>query len=310
MRRLIEKRLLRHFGIKDQGTFYSPVYRDFQEDVKFSVENKQMLCLSGDIGSGKSMLFNSVVADLEDVQFVYVRNFAKEKLTISSIINAMIYELSNESPRRDLEARSRQLQRIAGKKAVDEKKQICMVIEEAHRLHANTLRALKELREMDFAGVSPLFSIVVIGHPELVAKLESRKEAHYRSHVVELNEANGWMQLNERKRYIRMVFGKSAIDKTAADRIAALCKVPLEIDHYIEKKMKEARRAGKKVLDAEVIAPSLKELYRAAGISYNEIAKEAGLGKTTVYEAVNNAGHKESDKVQKAIQKLQNRKAS
>jgi type II secretory pathway predicted ATPase ExeA len=311
MRRLIEQRLLRHFGIQKQEIYWSPAMEEFKDEIVFSVENNQMLTLSGAIGSGKSMLLNSATAYLPEVTFVYVQNYFKEKMTISSIMNALIYDLSDESPRRDLEARSRQVLRITGKKFVGEGKLICLVIEEAHRLHANTLRALKELREGSFMGKSPLFSVILIGHEELQAKLESRKEAYWRSQIMELNENSGWMTLKERLSYVKHIFGQ-AITDDARKRIVSICKTPLQIDFYIENKMREARRAGKRQLDGDVIKPTPLEVYEAnkGSVSYNEIAKEMGVSKSTAFDAVNVPNHNLSDAALKAVSKLTQRKAS
>lgn len=308
MRRLIEKRLLKNFGLEDMGFFWSRTMEEFKEEIIFSIKNNQMLAISGEIGAGKSILFNEAVSELKDkTRFVYVQNYFKEHVNISSIINALIYDISNESPKRDLEARSRQALRIIGKKTVNENQNICLVVEEAHRLHANTLRALKELREAAFAGRSNLFSVVLIGHPELMAKLESRKEAYLRSQTVELNENSGWMNFNERVTYIKKVFGE-AIDDTARKRIAALHRFPLEIDFYVESKMREARKAGKKKLDAETIQPSAAEIKEAHGISLKEIADESGLGKTTVHDVLHSATHAKAPEVKAAIERLVSQK--
>jgi type II secretory pathway predicted ATPase ExeA len=307
MRRTIQKSLLKRFGLEKLGFFWNRTCLEFKGDIIDAIEQNQMLCLAGAVGAGKSLLFNTSIAGMDDIQFVHIRNYFKEKLNIAGIMNAMIYDLSDESPRRDLEARSRQLVKIAGKKYVSEKIKICLIIEEAHRIHANTLRALKELRESSFADISPLFSVILIGHPELVTKLESRKEAYWRSQLLEMNEANGWFTLKERLMYIKRVFGE-AITQKARERIIILQKSPLAIDFYVEAKMKEAQKAGKRIIDEEVVQPSNRELKEACEISLKEIAAEVGLGKSTVHNAVNDEEHPHADAVKKAINKLNTQK--
>lgn len=70
--------------------------------------------------------------------------------------------------------------------------------------------------------------------------------------------------------------------------------------------MKEARKAGKKVLDNEVIKPTAKELYEAnkSKISLRDIAKEINMSPTTVHDAINNSEHKYNEAVSDAIAKL------
>ena len=305
MRKLIESRLLQNFGLFSQPAYWSVIMEGFKKDICNAIKNNQLLIISGAIGSGKTMLFSTSISTLPEVTFVSVRNYYKEHITISSIINALIYDLSDENPKRDLEARSRQVIRLIGKQFVGQGKLICLIIEEAHRLHPNTLRQLKELREADFMGKSPLFSVVLIGHEELQSKLESRKEAYWRSQIMELNESNGWMTVEERNNYITKIY-QHAITPEARQRIISICKSPLEIDFYIENKMKEARKAGKKVLDNEVIKPTAKELYEAnkSKISLRDIAKEINMSPTTVHDAINNSEHKYNEAVSDAIAKL------
>lgn len=311
MRRVIERRLLSHFGLAGMPEYHSAVTRQFLDDVKHAVFHNQMLVLSGEVGMGKSMLFRDAVAQSKElVTYVFVRNFFKEKLTIANILNAIIYELGNgENPRRDLEARSTQCVRMMGGHKFDTNKSICLVIEEAHRLHANTLRAMKELREAEFRGVSPLFSVVLIGHPALVEKMQSRREASLRSHFVALTERNGWMTLRERIAYLSTVFG-GAIEQSTRRRIAAFKFTPLEMDDFVEATMRKARELNKKVIDEQLVQPTNRELREAYGLSLAQIAEEAGLAKSTVHDAINNDQHRDSKAVRTAMEKLQARHSS
>jgi type II secretory pathway predicted ATPase ExeA len=287
--------------------FWNQTCQELKGDIVDAIEQNQMLCVAGAVGSGKSILFNTSIAGMDDVIFVHVRNYFKEKLNIAGIMNALIYDLSDEATRRDLEARSRQLIKIVGRRHVTDKMKICLVIEESHRIHANTLRALKEIRESSFADITPLFSVILIGHPELVTKLESRKEAYWRSQLLEMNEANGWFTIKQRISYIKRVFGE-AITQKARERISILQKSPLAIDFYVEAKMREARKAGKRIIDEEVVQPTTRELKEACENSLKEIAAEIGLGKSTVHNAINDEGHPHAEVVRSAINKIQSQK--
>jgi len=305
MIQIIEKSLLRHFGIEKMNYFWSQAMEEKKEDIEFAVRNNQMLVISGAVGSGKTCLFDAAKSALstENVKFVYVSNYFKEHVNIASIINALILDLSDESPRRDLEARSRQVTRICGKKHVNEGVLISLVIEEAHRIHPNTLRAIKELRESSFAGKSPLFSVILIGHPQLQSSIESRKEAFWRCQTMELNESNGWMNYKERSNFLKVVFG-AAITKEAREKVASFIKNPLEMVFYIKKKMVEAKKAGKRIIDSEVVVTSLLELKEAQNLSLNEIAKEAGVSKSTVFDVLHKENHPQKETVKIAIEKL------
>jgi hypothetical protein len=272
-----------------------------------------MIALSGAVGMGKTCLFNKAAAELtadpdKSPIFIYVRNFYKEKLTIGGIMTAIILDLSDEAPRRDLEARSRQVTRLMGVAHVRHKRNICVVIEEAHRLHYNTLRSIKELREAAFDGVSPLFSCVVIGHPELAMKLEHRKEVYWRSALLDFSESNGWMTFRERNTYLKNVYG-DAIEAKPRERIAALMKAPLQMDFFIREQMEKAYHAGRNKITEECLDLTPLELKKALGVSLGEIATEAGIGKTTVHEALMGLGSDKTKKaVEAALEKLSNQK--
>lgn len=310
----IDRRLLRKFGLEKMGFFHSKTCRMFQEDIEDGFLNNKLLVIAGEIGAMKSSLFHLAMGNHEnECKFVFVRNLYKEMINISSIMNAMIYQLSSENPRRDLEARTDQLTRIVGEEVVNRKSNVVVVIEEAHRLHNSIFRALKELRELSYRGQQNLFSIVLIGHPQLVTTVSSRKEAYWRSSIIEMNEANGWMTFDERVSYIRNVFGH-AITPDAAKTIASLCRMPLEIVHYVGAKMAEANRTGKTVLDSEVVKPTNSELAKASNLSIRSIAKAAGLGVATVQQHLHQPDSKFSDSIRAAINHLraenENRKSA
>jgi type II secretory pathway predicted ATPase ExeA len=285
------------------GNYYSKACESFCDDIEDGFLNKKMVVLAGPVGTMKSSLFELCANNQESIcEFIYVSNLFKERVNIASIMNAIIYSLSDESPKRDLEARTMQLRRVLGETVVNNKKTVVVVIEEAHRLHNSIFRAIKELREMTYKGSKNLFSVVLIGHPSLITNVETRKEALWRSTIIEMNERNGWMTFGERVNYIKEVFGKS-ITPEAGKTIAIICKVPLQIVDYVEKKMTEARKAGKSVIDEDVVKPTIGEQMQAYNLSVRMVAQEANLGVATVHSTLN-VTNKFTPRVQAAINRL------
>ncbi len=299
----IKKSLQKHFGF-EQGFYWNKTLDEFREDIIDAIRNNQMLAIIGAAGAGKNVLYDAAIKLMkENIVYVNVRNYYKEKLDISSIINAVIYDISEETPRRDLEARSRQFVRLVGKKKVNENILISVLINEGHRIHANTYRALKELRETTFNGIGPLFSVIITGHPELAEKIEGRKEVLWRCQTLDLKEKNNYYTYQQRVAYINKVFGR-AVNDDAARRIAAICFYPLEINFYIEQKMEEAKKAGKKIIDGEVVKPTNKQLKEALNLSLKDIADESGFAKTTIHDILVSPEHPKSDEVRLAIERL------
>ena len=79
-------------------------------------------------------------------------------------------DLSDETPRRSGEARSWQVQRILGE-ASRGGQRVVLLIDDAHVLHHQTLRALKRLLELSWAGRSPLLGIVLLGQHDRTASI-------------------------------------------------------------------------------------------------------------------------------------------
>jgi len=311
----MKQSLLQSFGIDKLGYFRSPTTQRFHKDIAAAINQNDMIAIAGGVGTGKTELFKDVRRkyalhpDTEPI-FVYIRNFNKDRLNISGIMWEFINAVSAESPKRDSGARSLQFIRLAGDLVVNQNRKVCIVIEESHRLHYNTLRSLKELREAEFNGITPLFSVVLIGHPELAIKLEKRKEVYWRSTLLTLNEASGWMNFSERVLYLQSRFG-DAITPGAREKIAALNRVPLQMDVFVKKCMIEAHAAGLDKLTEECIEVSLSAIKEALEVSLADIANEAGIGKTTVSDVLNNRGTKKStEAVKGALDRLRNRKAN
>jgi len=283
------RQVLNHFGLNRLGTYRGENFQKAVGEIIDAINDNEMLAICGDPGTGKSTVFAEAVQCLRHNPdrapiFVKVNDWFRERLTIANIMNAIIEDLSREGPKRCLEARSRQCERILGEKAVSEHRKIVVVLEQGHRLHLNTLIALKELREATFAGHDRLCSVILLGHPELRAKIARRNEIALRTEFLMLDEAHGWMTFKERVKYIEAVYGE-AITEKARERIAFRKKTPLEIYYYLKEKMREEMQAGYDIIDEKAVEPTLFERKSDLKVSYNEIAKEANISKTAVSNA-------------------------
>lgn len=287
MENIIKKRTLRHFGVDPKGVYRGNMHELYVSDIKDAMYENKMIALIGSFGSGKSTIFDFVEQDFSHnagYRFVHVMNTNKEKLSINNITDAIIYDLSKESPNRSMEARTRQVTRIMGELHVNRGIKLCVVIENAHRLHANTLMAIKDLRESKYLGRHPLFSVALVGQGGLRNKLEKWEEVNWRTLILDL-ERGEWMNYQERVNYLKAVYGP-AITPDARERIALQTGTPLQMEFYLNEKMDEAMRAGKSTIDGEVIAPSLYERAQALknqyGLSQRKLADLSGMPPSTL----------------------------
>ena len=135
--------------------------------VTAAVNNSAMVSIIGRRGSGKTVAVRAALGD--DVQLVEPLRLTRNKLHMGDIESALVRDLSDESPRRSGEARSHQVRRILGTAA--QRGPVVLVIDDAHVLHHQTLRALKRLRELKWLGRSPLLGIVLIGQQDKTAAI-------------------------------------------------------------------------------------------------------------------------------------------
>lgn len=307
----MKKSTLEHFKLDNTGWHYSDKQEKVVSDLVETVKQKAMIALIGTAGTGKTELVRGMKKRFAMSQgtqpvFVHVRDKKDDNVRIGSILNAIIYDLDpSEKPRRDPEARGRQAVRILGSIAVAQNRKVCVVIEDAHRLHANTISALKLLREDDFNGVAPLFSVIMLGWPKLEQKLDARKDILWRCDKTVLNEANGWMLFEDRVQYLADVFGH-AIEAKTRGRIALYNQVPAQMDHYVKDKMEEGLRTGINIIDERLVKMSILERKEALNVSLQEIANVGGMGKSTVHDAISgNATQAKKDAVASALDKLE-----
>ncbi len=132
-----------------------------------AVSDRGMLSVVGERGIGKTTAIREALEGAS-ARIINVDPADRERLTIGDIEKEMIMALSDEKPRAGRVIRSKQLRRIVGE--ASRKNEIVLVIEEAHRLHGQTLRSIKTLREMEWMGERNLFTVVFVGQSDPMNK--------------------------------------------------------------------------------------------------------------------------------------------
>ncbi|HEQ72569.1 MAG TPA: ATP-binding protein [Spirochaetia bacterium] len=311
--------VLRHFGLNRLGHYNGATFKKAVSEVVDAIRDNEMLAIVGDPGVGKSTVFREAVRELTfnpdtAPTFIYVNDWFRERMTIANIMNAILEDLKVDNIRHCMEARSRQTVKALGEATgvhysrrsgrIEQTRQVSVVIEQGHRLHLNTLIALKELREATFAGRDRLCSVILLGHQDMKTKMMKRDEIALRTEFLMLDEDHGWMTLDERVRYIEAVYGK-AVTPEARKRIALRKRTPLEIQHYLQTKMRSDMLAGYDVIDKDAVEETIQEKYEALGVSYNAIANEAKMSKTTVSNVFKGKAEHLVPDVMKALENLE-----
>jgi type II secretory pathway predicted ATPase ExeA len=234
-----------------------------------------MVALVGESGSGKTTIRRYATDRMEQaeqkVRIIAPRCIDKTLLATSSICDAIIRDRSAETPRRTLEAKARQVEKILANSSRAGYSHVLM-IEEARGLAVNALKCLKRFWELE-DGYKKLPAIVLVGQIEMKNKPdESRnweaREAIRRIEVLELSPLGGGGEIAE---YLDIKFkrpGKgrrAVIDDSGCEALAARLRkrtrtevvysvaYPLLVNNWCRKAMNMAAELGADAAGAEVV---------------------------------------------------------
>ena len=129
----------------------------------------------GEVGCGKTTMRRAVIKDLFDigVQVIFPVIIDKARITAASLLDAIIMDVSEETPKRTMEAKSRQARTLLLNRKRSGLKQ-CLLIEEAHLMSIPAVKHLKQIWELE-DGYERLIGVVMIGQPELGARLDESR---------------------------------------------------------------------------------------------------------------------------------------
>lgn len=224
--------------------------------LSMAIQSRAMVSIVGERGMGKTEAIKAGLSGFK-ARIVTIRSADKARLLISDIEQAMIYDLGDEQPKRGREIRARQLRRILGEASA--KQDVVLVIEEGHRLHGNTLRALKTLREMDWMGHSELFTIVLVGQSDPMNKA-GVSEVRLRSDSVVMRG----LTMDEVAGYIQSTVGRMFTDE-AVNMVAEHSGTSnfLDLQALVVDLMGRSLAAGLDLVDGDVVARAM-DISRAA----------------------------------------------
>lgn len=167
--------------IRDSRDIYlAPDHRFLKEMMLDTARFGGFCAVYGEVGSGKSVMRKAVVHDLlaEEITVIFPVIVDKSRITPSSLIDAIIFDISEEPPKRTLEAKTRQAHRLLRNRAASGMKQV-LIVEEAHMLNVWAMKALKQIYELE-DGYRRLIGIVLIGQTELRHKLDEARHPEMR----------------------------------------------------------------------------------------------------------------------------------
>jgi type II secretory pathway predicted ATPase ExeA/DNA-binding XRE family transcriptional regulator len=268
--------------------------------VSMAAESRASVFIVGKRGDGKTESIKLALQNVKNAIDVQLISSEKEMIKISDIERALIIHCSPdpEKPepiKRTREIRARQVRRIVGEAAKNNN--IVLRLEEAHRMHHSTLRSLKTMREMEYHGMCPLFTIVLVGQFDSL-KQPGMDEVRLRTDTIKMRG----LTEKEIAAYIAGTVGahfeQEAVDALSRETKLADGREPsnfLTLQEILCDAMNEALKHGhKKVTALDVFTlcgGGIKELRIKAKMSLAEMSSESGVNKSTLHAVESGTAH-------------------
>lgn len=257
-----------------QDVFLAEDQQYIREAMHHTAKHGGFLAVIGESGSGKTTLRRDLIERVknEHITFIQPQCFDKGKLSAGLICDAIICDISTQVPKRSLEAKARQVKSLLTGSSEAGNSHV-LVIEEAHDLSIATLKYLKRFWEMEH-GFKKLLAIILIGQPELKARLDERqnyeaREVIRRCEIAQLEPLNGNLESYLALKFKRagkdlaQIFAPDAFDAIrtrlttrargpgAHDALSQM--YPLVVNRLVTRALNEAAMIGATSVDRAVI---------------------------------------------------------
>lgn len=255
--------------------FLSADQRYIREVLFATARHGGFVAVAGESGSGKTTLRRDMLDRIQreglPVVAIQPRSIDKGVLTASAICHAIIDDLNpGAKVPRSLEAQARAIERLLTESSRAGNSHV-LIIEEAHDLNIQTLKYLKRFWELE-DGFKKLLAIILVGQPELKAKLDERRNFEARE-VIRRCEIAELMPLdNVLEDYLRLKFKRVGADygalfapdaadgirqrltrpgKTTRDTVSMV--YPLTVNRLVVRALNLAAELGQPRVDANLI---------------------------------------------------------
>src|SRR5216683_269053 len=259
--------VMEHFGFVkslhpvayDDSAYHQHVFTDLQA----AIHEGGIVAFTGMVGSGKTVLLARMQHHLREggqIQGCESLVFDVQRVTLSTLKLALYYDLATEKDG-DITGKPEKSERALMKVMQRYQKPICLFIDDAHDLHGQTLRALKQMIEKTGRRGSRL-TLVLAGHPRLKHDLRrpAGEETGARTTVLEFEGIQG-----QQRRYITWLLEQSApavdageiLTAEALELLAKRLTTPLQIEHYLTRILEQAYRFGEKPVTPAIVEQTL-----------------------------------------------------
>jgi type II secretory pathway predicted ATPase ExeA len=197
----LDQETLRHFGLRtnpflndveaEEDVFQYKGHVQVTAAIRETIEQRGFLAISAPSGAGKTTIWDGIESEYglrNDVVLCKTCVKYKEKITPEHLTRALLYGLLGDdvTVQRDAEDRGRQLSSaLRALRTGSTERNAVLFIDDAHFCNPSVLRQLKTFYE-EKIGRFRLMSIILVGLPQLKAKLSAFPEVGNRIRLVEV----------------------------------------------------------------------------------------------------------------------------
>ncbi len=247
--------------------------------------DQAMVSILGPRGNGKTRAVRQALESCAQCQLVEVLRLDKKKVQISDIEAALADNLAPKGFNlgRTGETRTRRLRQVLGEAA--KHGPIVLMVDDAHELHPNTIRATKRLRELVWGGRTPLLGVVLIGQRDMLQGID---EVQLRADTLWMEGLTGAEALTALKHTVAQAFEPAALEALATSGANWL-----DLIANADKALAHAHAQGHAkvtLTDAvQSIGQGLKGLAETINVSQADIARAIGSSESTVSRVLSGA---------------------
>lgn len=257
--------------------------------IDAAVRDRALVQIVGDPGVGKSTaLWRAIDAHPlldREADLIHVQRLDRESRSIADVVSAIYRTLGEPRPTR-AEDRDAQLRQVLGRATRErsegrEHRRLLLLLDDAHHLHWRTVSALKGLRELAWLGRSPLIGVCLLSQRDVLSRTAEIRE---RADTVHLSGPT----TDEASAAIEQAVGDIATEQARAT-LAGAARTWNRLIWHVDTALAAAQADGSRTIEHRhalqaigTDARTLRQLLDASGRTHADIAREAGVSKSTL----------------------------
>jgi general secretion pathway protein A len=172
-----------HITPNPRFLFLSPTHQEALQHLRYGIENKKgFIVLTGEVGCGKTTLCRQLLEELEANENYETALLLNPRISEAQLLRGLIKELGEDTKVRSKNHLLDTVNDILLER-IHQGREIVLIIDEAQNLSFEVMEMLRMLSNLE-TYEQKLLQIVLMGQPELNAKLKEKRLRQFRQRVL------------------------------------------------------------------------------------------------------------------------------